>query len=531
MPSKEELESHPVTTLKKEISKTNIKGYSKMKKTEIVELMLKNKSRFHHIKMAEKKPKEEKPKPTPAPKEEKPKKKKLVIKEKPVEKPKPKAKPKNNIKKELEKIVNNHFGRRIKYETKVLNGKLVDSSKEYEEIEDDENEQYEDDLMEFFKKNKLRKINESEYFESDNGSNTKLRNLIKMESLSLKTLSNYIKIGKLNKQIEDKQKAKPVEKPKAKPKAKSNKEIAQELDDTFFKMDLEEALKELKNVDKKDQQSVTNKIRKWNSFVGSLKNKIKKSKDLNLKKLMENVVAAHNELNSKPKAQISEVDKPLLDLSKLKIGENQLNYNNNNVEIIASLLDDEFYLEIFSSQSKKSKPRAPRGEANMVLCEIIKHLLKDKSKYGLDKKSKFTLEAGEIEGTENFNQQKLNKYYMTLGFKKDIKESNATDKTIFTQPISGFIKNCMKFDKDVLSGKKPKPKVDIDKIENTIIDQIESSVVKSGYAVDNIYDLLNLGDFKKPQRERALKIINRIIKQTKTQTRFPEVDVKKRLKL
>ena len=322
MPSREELESHPVTTLKKEISKTNIKGYSKMKKPEIVELMLKNKDRFHHIKMAEKKPKEEKPKPKPAPKEEKPKpkpapkKKKLVIKEKPKEKSK--------------------------------------------------------------------------------------------------------------------------EKPK---------------------------------------------------------------------------------------------DKPLLDLSKLKIKENTLNYNNNNVEIIASLLDDEFYLEIFTSQSKKSKPRAPRGEANEVLCEIIKHLLKDKSKYGLDKKSKFTLEAGEIEGTENFNQQKLNKYYMTLGFKKDRKESNETDKTIFSQPISGFIKNCMKFDKDVLSGKKPKPKVDIDKIENTIIDQIESGVVKSGYAVDNIYDLLNLGDFKKPQRERALKIINRIIKQTKTQTRFPEVDVKKRLKL
>ena len=82
MPSKEELESHPVTTLKKEISKTNIKGYSKMKKTEIVELMLKNKSRFHHIKMAEKKPKEEKPKPTPAPKEEKPKKKKISNKRK-----------------------------------------------------------------------------------------------------------------------------------------------------------------------------------------------------------------------------------------------------------------------------------------------------------------------------------------------------------------------------------------------------------------------------------------------------------------
>ena len=423
MPSREELESHPVTTLKKEISKTNIKGYSKMKKPEIVELMLKNKSRFHHIKMAEKKPKKgthkmpdgttmsgtvhtKDSKPVEKPKE-KPKKKKLVIKEKPVEKPKPKentydekpvikkqqellkllednkdklkkidtfrvtsrgkvrdgnfydetklkmytkaygtpseavkrlnyhinkvkeelAKPvekpvekkqqekaNNTIKKELEKIVNNDFGRRLKYETQVLNGKLVDDSKEYQEKEEDANDQYEDDLMEFFKKNKLNRRYKSKHFISDSGFNMKFRNLLKTDSISLKTLSNYIKIGKLNKQIEDKQKAKPkpkpVEKPKEKPKAKSNKEIANDLDDTFFKMDLEEALKELKNVNKKDTQSVTNKIRKWNSFVGSLKNKIKKSKDLNLKKLMESVVSAHNELNSKPKpkAQISEVD-------------------------------------------------------------------------------------------------------------------------------------------------------------------------------------------------------------------------------
>lgn len=50
------LESHPVSVLKKEISKTNIKGYSKMKKDEVVKLMLKHESRFKHIKMAEKKP-------------------------------------------------------------------------------------------------------------------------------------------------------------------------------------------------------------------------------------------------------------------------------------------------------------------------------------------------------------------------------------------------------------------------------------------------------------------------------------------
>ena len=95
------------------------------------------------------------------------------------------------------------------------------------------------------------------------------------------------------------EKTKPKEQAKEKPK--SNKQTANDFADAFFKMELERALKELKNVNKKDQQSVTNKIRKYNSFTGSLKNKIKKTKDLNLKKLMESVVTAHNQLTSKSK--------------------------------------------------------------------------------------------------------------------------------------------------------------------------------------------------------------------------------------
>ncbi len=57
MVTKEILESHPVLVLKKEIRLSNIKGYSTMKKSEIIDLMLKdeNKDKFDHIKMAEKK--------------------------------------------------------------------------------------------------------------------------------------------------------------------------------------------------------------------------------------------------------------------------------------------------------------------------------------------------------------------------------------------------------------------------------------------------------------------------------------------
>tara|TARA_R110002049_G_scaffold255941_1_gene431416 strand:- start:3725 stop:4231 length:507 start_codon:yes stop_codon:yes gene_type:complete len=48
-------QSHTVVDLKKEIAKTNIKGYSRLKKDAVVELMLKHKSRFEHIKMKPKK--------------------------------------------------------------------------------------------------------------------------------------------------------------------------------------------------------------------------------------------------------------------------------------------------------------------------------------------------------------------------------------------------------------------------------------------------------------------------------------------
>ena len=50
MVNAEILNSHPLSTLKKEISKTNIKGYSRMKKPELVATMMKHKERFGHIK-------------------------------------------------------------------------------------------------------------------------------------------------------------------------------------------------------------------------------------------------------------------------------------------------------------------------------------------------------------------------------------------------------------------------------------------------------------------------------------------------
>tara|TARA_R110002153_G_scaffold110620_2_gene252055 strand:+ start:2291 stop:2932 length:642 start_codon:yes stop_codon:yes gene_type:complete len=93
MDLKTRLSSHPVSTLKKEISKTNVKGYSKMKKEEVVALMMKSPERFNHIQAAVVKEKK-----APAPRKEKvapvaPDKKKVKIIKKASAAPEPPAEP------------------------------------------------------------------------------------------------------------------------------------------------------------------------------------------------------------------------------------------------------------------------------------------------------------------------------------------------------------------------------------------------------------------------------------------------------
>lgn len=52
MDLKSRLESHTVSNLKKEISNTNIKGYSKLPKADVIKKMLQHKEKFQHIKHA-----------------------------------------------------------------------------------------------------------------------------------------------------------------------------------------------------------------------------------------------------------------------------------------------------------------------------------------------------------------------------------------------------------------------------------------------------------------------------------------------
>lgn len=76
MPTVEILKTYSVIELKREIGKARIKGYSKLKKAEVLDLMMKNKEKFHHLKGKSKAPKATggakpapKPKAKPAKKE------------------------------------------------------------------------------------------------------------------------------------------------------------------------------------------------------------------------------------------------------------------------------------------------------------------------------------------------------------------------------------------------------------------------------------------------------------------------------
>jgi len=105
---KDILNSYSVTELKKEVSKTNIKNYSKLKKPELIELMMKFKERFMHLKMKDKKQPKAKAKPAPKAKPAaKPAPKPTA---KPAAKPAPKKeKPKKDVRKELKEVLNKNF--------------------------------------------------------------------------------------------------------------------------------------------------------------------------------------------------------------------------------------------------------------------------------------------------------------------------------------------------------------------------------------------------------------------------------------
>lgn len=175
------LRSMSVSNLKKEISKTNVKGYSSLKKEEVIQIMLKYPKRFSYlINQEQKKAKLEKMnilKSTkvakPEPQKEKPEPKK--------EKPKEEEKPKYT--KDLNKILNRYY-KKLFDKIKETNDNV--SEKEEEEIQS----KYSFEIEKLLKKNNIKDVyDESYYFSKRNREDNKPSN----------NILRFLKESKLNK--------------------------------------------------------------------------------------------------------------------------------------------------------------------------------------------------------------------------------------------------------------------------------------------------------------------------------------------
>jgi hypothetical protein len=145
-------------------------------------------------------------------------------------------------------------------------------------------------------------------------------------------------------------------------------------------------------------------------------------------------------------------------LKYLKIGTTESVYNiiyhdkNNNLRITAQVPIKRkpafFYLKTFDAQHNENRSRARKGLANYRLCGLLKTFITDKIRFSylkLTPKSLLELDAGNLGGREEHSQEKLEKYYRSLGFKKGRQVDKPEEGQPFAQPIESFLKNCEKF--------------------------------------------------------------------------------------
>lgn len=133
---------------------------------------------------------------------DKPKKKIIKVKK---SKNEPLSKENREIKSELRKIMNKHFGEVIKVYKKVLSDKIKYESEEEEDLLKEAEEDTNEELVKVAKKYKIPKTEDSEFFESDKGrSNIKRIQSLRGHKLGYTTLSNYKELTKINKKLDEK---------------------------------------------------------------------------------------------------------------------------------------------------------------------------------------------------------------------------------------------------------------------------------------------------------------------------------------
>ena len=392
MVSADILNSHPIKTLKSEISKTNIKGYSKMKKDEIIDLMLKYKSRFSHIKKKEKKPKGKKEVPKiEVPKititEAEPEKRKVYSRGGRFFKPKePKSKlppiPKSNIKIRLPKETKPK-DRKVEHK-KGFRPNTKEQKKELEEVEkivkDNKNnfiipKDYNRvssliDKFKLYSNNKLNKTKFQYKFTGYRRAEEKSSYLTGTKEINEVEISYeiYNKDLSLYKTITTNLKDKTGEFYKIKEPYPHN---------TIFKLKLENEKEEPKKEIKKEDFKFNEKFLKIESQTWGTVN-----------------VMSITFFNENENVYIE---------FTLRKG------------MVNSLL----FLEHLSSQFEKKNPRAQKGYTRGMVCHIINKLLKEKL---VKEDSKFGLIAGDIGGItgkmeRTHNIKNLVKMYKSMGFK------------------------------------------------------------------------------------------------------------------
>jgi len=386
------LNSHPVSVLKKEISKTNIKGYSKMKKNEIIDLMLKNKSRFSHIKKRESSTKKSSTKKIPIPKititEAEPEKRKVFSRGGRFFKPKePKSKlppiPKSNIKirlpKETKPKETNSKGRRVEHKKGFIPN-TKEQKKELEEVE------------KIVKDNKNNFIIPKDY--------NRVSSLID----KFKLYSNN-KLNKTKFQYKFKQYHREEEKTTYLKGTKEINEVV--IDYEIYNKDL--SLYKTITANLKDKTGEFYKIKEPYLHTTIFKLKLENEKEEPKKEDFK-----FNEKNLKIESQTWGTVKVM---SIMFFNENENVYIE--FTLRKGMTNSLLFLEHLSSQFEKKNPRAQKGYTRAMLCHIINKLLKEKL---VKEDSKFGLIAGDIGGItgkmeRTHNIKNLVKMYKSMGFK------------------------------------------------------------------------------------------------------------------
>lgn len=172
------------------------------------------------------------PKPKKEPKKEEPK------KEEPKPKKEEKAPADQELKKALREVLNNYYDKLNDLELKVLNGKVIDESNDYEEKRKEIEEKINEKILRVKKKYGIEgNQQESKFFESKGlGYGMKYNpdelKYLKNDELDIKTLPNFKKLTKTSDKIEAKAKKK-----EPAPKKEKEKETLKSVNDELNKIE------------------------------------------------------------------------------------------------------------------------------------------------------------------------------------------------------------------------------------------------------------------------------------------------------